>query len=323
MSNQSSAKCGRKLVSLALLLLFAVLAFLFYQLPHRWEYALHQRALNVIAISVTGAAIALATMIFQVIANNRILTPSILGLDSLYLLIQTFIIFLFGSTTLMSANQTFLFFISTSIMIGFALLLYYFLFQRESQNIFFLLLVGIVFGTFFQSMTTFMEVLIDPNEFQIAQDIGFASFNRINRDILWLALAILVVTMLWSLRYWHYFDVLALGRDQAINLGVPYQQLAKILLIIVAILISVATALVGPLTFLGLLVMNLTFEFMPSYKHKILIPTAMLIAMMTLILGQTLVAQVFTFDTTLSIIINFVGGVYFIYLLLRTSKKWQ
>ena len=323
MNSQSGAKCGQKLASLGLLVLFAVVAFLFYQLPNRWEYALHHRVLNLIAIAVTGAAIALATMIFQVIANNRILTPSILGLDSLYLLIQTLIIFMFGSTTLMSVNQTLLFLVSTSIMVGFALLLYYFLFRRESQNIFFLLLVGIVFGTFFQSMTTFMEVLIDPNEFQVAQDIGFASFNRINQDILWLALVMLVATMLWSLRYWRYFDVLALGREQAINLGVPYQSLAKILLVIVAILISVATALVGPLTFLGLLVMNLTFEFMPTYKHKILIPAAMLISMMTLILGQTLVARVFTFNTTLSIIINFVGGVYFIYLLLRTSKKWQ
>ncbi|PVX39830.1 iron complex transport system permease protein [Pasteurella langaaensis DSM 22999] len=323
MNSQSGAKCGQKLASLGLLVLFAVVAFLFYQLPNRWEYALHHRVLNLIAIAVTGAAIALATMIFQVIANNRILTPSILGLDSLYLLIQTLIIFMFGFTTLMSVNQTLLFLVSTSIMVGFALLLYYFLFRRESQNIFFLLLVGIVFGTFFQSMTTFMEVLIDPNEFQVAQDIGVASFNRINQDILWLALVMLVATMLWSLRYWRYFDVLALGREQAINLGVPYQSLAKILLVIVAILISVATALVGPLTFLGLLVMNLTFEFMPTYKHKILIPAAMLISMMTLILGQTLVARVFTFNTTLSIIINFVGGVYFIYLLLRTSKKWQ
>ena len=53
------------------------------------------RALSLIAIVITGAAIALATMIFQTVVNNRILTPSILGLDSLYLLIQTTIIFLF------------------------------------------------------------------------------------------------------------------------------------------------------------------------------------------------------------------------------------
>ncbi|WP_386693338.1 MULTISPECIES: iron chelate uptake ABC transporter family permease subunit [unclassified Lonepinella] len=312
----------RKLMLLCGLTLLAICVYLGYNLPSRWEYALHHRALSVLAIMATGTAIAVATMIFQVVVNNRILTPSVLGLDSLYLLIQTLIIFLFGSTTLLSVNPILLFLGSTAIMVIFALLLYHFLFKQEQQNLFFLLLVGIVFGTFFQSLTTFMEVLIDPNEFQIAQDIGFASFNRMNLDILWLAMGILLVTIAVSMRYWRYFDVLALGREQAINLGVPYQKIIRHLLIIVAILTSVSTALVGPLTFLGLLVMNVTFEFIPTFKHKILIPTAILMAIITLVIGQVLVSQVFTFNTTLSIIINFVGGVYFIYLLLRTQKKW-
>ncbi|SEQ52751.1 iron chelate uptake ABC transporter family permease subunit [Basfia succiniciproducens] len=321
--NKIHSKLIRQLGILGVLSLVAVIAYLFYRLPNRWEYALYHRSLSLVAIVVTGAAIALATMIFQTIVNNRILTPSILGLDSLYLLIQTLIIFLFGSKTLLGINQTLLFFLSTGAMVMFALGLYYFLFKRERQNIFFLLLVGIIFGTFFQSLTTFMEVLIDPNEFQIAQDIGFASFNRINLDILWIALGILLVVIFYTCRYLRYFDVLALGRDQAINLGVDYQAVTRRLLIIVAILTSVSTALVGPLTFLGLLVMNVTFEFIRGYQHKILIPAAMLISVMTLVMGQVLVSQVFTFNTTLSIIINFTGGVYFIYLLLRANKKWQ
>ncbi|MDG2956215.1 iron chelate uptake ABC transporter family permease subunit [Bisgaard Taxon 10/6] len=307
-------------MSLGILTLIAVGLYLFYHLPNRWEYALYHRSLSLLAIVITGVAIALATMIFQTVVNNRILTPSILGLDSLFLLIQTVIIFLFGSATLMSVNPLVLFLVSTASMVLFAVALYHFLFNKERQNIFFLLLVGIIFGTLFQSLTTFMEVLIDPNEFQIAQDIGFASFNRINIHILWLAAAVLLAGILITLRYLRYFDVLCLGRDAAINLGVPYQRLTKRLLILVAVLVSVSTALVGPLTFLGLLVMNLTFEFMPTHKHKILIPAAMLISVITLLVGQVLVSQVFTFNTTLSIIINFVGGVYFIYLLLRTSR---
>ncbi|OOF57086.1 iron chelate uptake ABC transporter family permease subunit [Rodentibacter genomosp. 2] len=310
-----------QLIALAILVLISIALYLGYALPSRWQYALENRSLSLLAIMITGVAVALATMIFQTVVNNRILTPSILGLDSLYLLIQTGIIFLFGSGTLLSMNSIALFIICSGAMILFSLLLYHFLFKQESQNIFFLLLVGIVFGTFFGSLTTFMEVLIDPNEFQIAQDIGFASFNRINTNILWVALAILIATILFSLRYWRYLDVLALGRENAINLGVDYHQITKTLLILVAILISVSTALVGPLTFLGLLVMNITFEFIRDYRYKILILAAMLISMVTLILGQFLVTQIFTFRTTLSIIVNFVGGVYFIYLLLNTNKK--
>ena len=68
--------------------------------------------------------------------------------------------------------------------------------------------------------------------------------------------------------------------------------------------------------------MNVTFEFVRDYRHKVLIPAAMLISIITLVLGQLLVTHIFTFRTTLSIIVNFVGGVYFIYLLLRANKKW-
>lgn len=311
------------LVILGGLVLVSIALYLGYHLPNRWQYALTNRVLSVTALVVTGIAIALATMLFQTVVNNHILTPSILGVDSLYLLIQTGILFLFGSNTLLSLNPITLFLGSTCVMICFMLALYHFLFKKESQNIFFLLLVGIVFGTFFGSLTTFMEVLIDPNEFQISQDIGFASFNRINTHILWLALVILIVVILFSLRYWKYLDVLALGREQAINLGVDYQPMIKKLLIIVAILMSVSTALVGPLTFLGLLVMNVTFEFMRDYRHKFLIPAAMLLSIFTLVSGQFLLAQVFTFSTPLSVIINFVGGIYFLSLLLRANKKWQ
>ncbi|OOF53450.1 iron chelate uptake ABC transporter family permease subunit [Rodentibacter trehalosifermentans] len=306
---------------LAILVFISTALYLGYALPSRWQYALEHRSLSLLAMVITGVAIALATMIFQVIVNNRILTPSLLGLDSLYLLIQTGIIFLFGSSTLLSMDSIALFVTCTVAMMLFSLLLYHFLFKKESQGIFFLLLVGIIFGTFFSSLTTFMEVLIDPNEFQIAQDIGFASFNRINTHILWIALIVLSGTVLFSLRYWRYFDVLALGREHAINLGVEHHKMIKKLLIIVAVLISVSTALVGPLTFLGLLVMNLTFEFIRDYRHKILIPAAMLISVITLVLGQFLVTQIFTFRTTLSIIINFVGGIYFIYLLLKTNRQ--
>ena len=212
-------KSSSQLIVLSLLAMVSLALYLGYNLPNRWQYALENRALSLIAIVITGAAIALATMIFQTVVNNRILTPSILGLDSLYLLIQTTIIFLFGSSTLLSMNSIALFILCTGLMMAFSLVLYHFLFKKENQNIFFLLLVGIIFGTFFGSLTTFMEVLIDPNEFQIAQDIGFASFNRINTQILWVALAILVATIVFSLKYWHCFDVLALGRENAINLG--------------------------------------------------------------------------------------------------------
>ncbi|WP_138418457.1 iron chelate uptake ABC transporter family permease subunit [Aquibacillus sediminis] len=310
-----------KLIILFLLAAVLILLFLFIDLGSNWDYVLPRRVTKILSIALTGAVIAFSTIIFQTITNNRILTPSIIGLDSLYLLIQTFIIFIFGSGSFAVLNIYFNFFISVGLMIVFAILLYKVLFKR-SQNIYFLLLIGLILGTFFESISTFMQVLIDPNEFMIIQNSMFASFNNVNTDLLLVAFIVVLIVTVYFWKFIKYLDVLSLGKEQAINLGVDYDYVVKRILIVVAILISVATALVGPITFLGLLVANVAHEFLKTYKHSYLITGSVLISVVALVGGQFIVERVFTFSTTISVIINFIGGVYFIYLLLKENKSW-
>ncbi|BFH70931.1 MAG: iron chelate uptake ABC transporter family permease subunit [Paenibacillus dendritiformis] len=307
---------------LAVLALALIGLFLFFKLGDNWDYVLPKRTIKVLAIVLTGASIAFATTVFQTITNNRILTPSILGLDSLYMLIQTIVIFVFGSKTLMMMNSNVDFLVSVGLMVVFSGLLFKLIFKGENQNIYFLLLIGIIFGTFFGSMSTFMQVLIDPAEFMIVQDKMFASFNHINTKLLLMGGVLLLLVTLYFLRFIKYLDVLSLGREQAINLGVNYDYVVKRLLFIVAVLISISTALVGPITFLGLLVVNVTYQFLKTYRHSYLIAGSVLISIIALVGGQLIVERIFTFSTTLSVIINFVGGVYFIYLLLKENKSW-
>ena len=167
-----------------------------------------------------------------------------------------------------------------------------------------------------------MQVLIDPNEFMIAQDKMFASINNVNTNLVYLSIILIVLVVIYFIRFYKYLDVIALGKDHATNLGVPYDYVVKRLLIIVAILISIATALIGPITFLGLLVVNIAHEFMKTYRHVYIILGSVLISIIALIGGQFIVEKVFVFQTTVSVIINFVGGVYFIYLLLKENKSW-
>ncbi|CAN2253845.1 petrobactin ABC transporter permease YclO [Bacillus vallismortis] len=314
----------RNQVKIALLVGLSIVCiglFLFYDVGN-WDYTLPRRIKKVAAIVLTGGAIAFSTMIFQTITNNRILTPGILGLDSLYMLIQTGIIFLFGSANMVIMNKNMNFIISVLLMIVFSLVLYQLMFKGEGRNIFFLLLVGIVFGTLFGSLSSFMQMLIDPNEFQVVQDKMFASFNNINTDLLWLAFIIFLLTGVYVWRFTKFFDVLSLGREHAVNLGIDYDKVVKQMLVVVAILVSVSTALVGPIMFLGLLVVNLAREFLNTYKHSYLIAGSVLISIIALVGGQFVVEKVFTFSTTLSVIINFAGGIYFIYLLLKENKSW-
>ncbi|WMM31086.1 iron chelate uptake ABC transporter family permease subunit [Shouchella clausii] len=309
------------------LLLGAMLAalvgtFLFIDIaPGAWDYALPRRGRSVVAIVIVGGAIASSTLFFQTITNNRILTPSIIGLDSLYMLIQTLLVFLFGTIGLVLINQYVNFGLSIVFMVLFAVLLYALMFKKEGQNLYFLLLVGIVFGTLFSSLSTFLQVMIDPNEFLTIQNRMFASFSNINVDLLWISIVILAATVLYIWPYLKYLDAISLGRDQAINLGVPYDKAIKKFLVVIALLVSVSTALVGPVLFLGLLVANVARELMPTYKHTHLVITSVLVSSIALVGGTLLVERVFTYSAPLSVIINFVGGIYFIYLLLRGTKS--
>jgi len=307
------------LILLGLSLAFCGL-YLFQGLNGSYDYALPRRAIKVMAMAMTGVAIAYSTVIFQTITHNRILTPSIMGFDSLYILLQTVVIFTLGSSHLVIVNKQLNFILSVSAMILFALLLYQFLFKSGKRPIYFLLLVGIIVGTFFGSISTFLQVLIDPNEFLNVQDKMFASFNNISSELVWWALAIIVIAIMIGWRSIHELDVLSLGRDTAINLGVNYDQVVRKMLILSAVLIAVSTALVGPITFFGLIVANLSYQFFKTYKHSILIIGAGAMSILALVGGQWVVERVFTFSTTLSVIINFVGGICFIYLLLKESR---
>ena len=111
--------------------------------------------------------------------------------------------------------------------------------------------------------------------------------------------------------------MLALGRDTAVNLGVAYKRKVTVLLILTAVLISISTTLVGPMTFFGFIVATLAYQLTGSSQHKHVIPFAMLLGMLTLLGGYFVLRHVFYAAGTLSIIIEFVGGLFFIVYLLR------
>lgn len=285
-----------------------------------FEYAMDQRIPKLIAIVITGFCIAFSSIVFQTITNNNILTPSVLGLDSLYILVQTIIVFLVGVDNTLITNKSNNFLLSVVVMVIASFILYKKLFEKANNNIFFLLLVGMIFATLFKSLSTFMQVVIDPNEYAALQNNLYASFGNVNTNILFIAGIIIIALVPFIYDDIKSLDVISLGKEHAINLGVNYDKVVKKMIIVVAILVSVSTALVGPITFLGLLVTNVTKQIFRTYKHSYLICASILISILTLVSGQFLVERVFTFTTTISVIINFIGGVYLIYLLLKESR---
>ena len=308
----------RKLLIIGSIALLLIGCYLFLGLnPKSYSYALSKRIPKIYAMVMVGGIVGFSSLLFQTVTNNHILTPSILGLDSLYMLLNTTLVFVLGSTHkwLVNANSNFL--LTLGVMLGASVIFYQLVFKNRSQNIFFILLVGIVVGTLFESFTTFMQVLTDPSEFLTIQDKSQASFNNINTKVLLISSITVIITVVYSLRFLKTLDVMALGRDHAINLGVDYDVHVKKMLVVVVILTAVATALVGPITFLGLLVVNIARYFIKSYRHNHLALTIWLLSIVALVGGQLIAERVLNFGVSVSIIINFIGGVYFIYLLMK------
>ncbi|NLM04453.1 MAG: iron chelate uptake ABC transporter family permease subunit [Clostridiales bacterium] len=314
-------KIKNKLYLLTIILLILIVLFIGIGLnTNNWKYVLSRRIPKVLAILFTGSAIAFSSTIFQTITNNRILTPNILGLDSLYNFIQTFIVFIFGSNAIARIDGKLNFLLSVGFMSLFAIVLFKLLFKKEGNNLIFMLLIGMVFGTFFQSLSSFMQVLIDPNEFLNLQNKMFASFNNINTNVLWLASIGMFISFIFIFKHLKSLDIISLGRENAINLGIDHDKVVKFMLIIISILVSISTALVGPIMFLGVLVVNINREFLDTYKHKYLIVGAMLKSSIFLIGGQLIAERIMSFSTPINVVINFIGGLYFISLILKEDK---
>lgn len=312
------------LIRLALLLAGAigvVLIFMTIQANGNWDFILPFRGRKVLAMVIVGFAIAASTVMFQTITNNHILTPSIMGFDSLYMLIQTIAVFALGSTQLVQVDNRVRFLVEIIVMSVFSGLLYWWLFIQADRGLHLLVLVGIIFGVLFRSFTNLLQRMIDPTEFAVLQDAGFASFNSVDPSLLGLSTGVIVAVALVIVRKNRVLDALALGRETAINIGVDYRREVMTVLTMVTILIAVSTALVGPITFFGLLVAHLGYQVISSSRHRFTIPAAALFSVIFLVAGQLVLERVFSFNSSLSIMIEFMGGLLFIILLLRGGRK--
>lgn len=310
----------RMLILIGAVAAVAMVAFMTIGARGNWDFVLPFRGTKLLALVLVAYSIAVSTVLFQTITNNRILTPAIMGFDWLYLLLQTILVFLLGAAT-SSIDPRLMFLAEIGTMTSFSLILYRFLFSGNVRDIHLLILVGVVFGTLFRSISGLLQRLIDPNDFVVLQDRMFASFNSVDGDLLLISALMVALASIVAWRIFHTFDVMALGREAAISLGVDHRRITMIVLILVTVFVSVSAALVGPVTFFGLLVANLAYIVMPTAKHRYLLPAAVLIAIICLVGGQTILERLFAFDTALSIVIEFAGGLFFILYLLKGHSR--
>ena len=314
----------RKLCIMAALVLLAAAAYMTVDVnfgnAKLLAYSMRIRAPKLIVMLITAFAIGGASLVFQSIINNTIVTPCLLGMNSLYTLIHTAVVFCVGSGSVLAANANAAFAIDLVLMGITATLIYSYLFKKTKHNVLYVLLVGTVLTSFFSSVQSTMTRVMDPNEYDTLLTTLVASFSNVNAEIIIFALAVLAAVIFFLRRELALLDVLTLGKAQAISLGVDYDRCIRRLLLGVTLAIAVATAMVGPISFLGLIIANLARQLLRTYRHTQLILGSALFGMIVLVGGQIIVEHVFTYAVPISVFITVGGGLYFLYLLLTRRR---
>lgn len=314
----------RKLTGLGLLAAAASVAYLLinvnFENERLFSYAMQIRTPKLIVIIITAFAIGGASLVFQSVINNTIVTPCLLGMNSLYTLIHTGVVFFAGSASILARHANASFAADLIIMGITATLIYGWLFKKTNYNVLYVLLIGTVLTSFFSSIQSTLIRVMDPNEYDNLLSTLVASFSNVNSEIILFSLVVLGLLVFVLRKDLALLDVITLGRQQAVNLGVDYDRTIRRLLLGVTICIAVATAMVGPISFLGLIIANLARQFLQTYRHGQLIFGSSLFGVIILAGGQLIVEQVFTYSIPVSVFITVGGGIYFLYLLLTRRR---
>ncbi|WP_319531530.1 iron chelate uptake ABC transporter family permease subunit [uncultured Cohaesibacter sp.] len=310
-----------RLSGLLLLLVVCVSLYMGYGIRGSLEFALTYRGEKLAGLLVVALSISTSTVLFHTITGNRILTPSIMGFDALYVMILSLMVFLLGSQTYVAVPEQLLFVINASTLLLVSFGLFATLLGQVRADIMRMVLTGIIAGVMFRSLSSLVQRLIDPSEFAVVAANSFARFSTIDAGLLWVAAPVCLLGIVSAGLLRHRLDVLALGPEIAINLGEDPRKLSLIALVIVSLLVSTATALVGPVAFLGLLVVNLAHLVTPTPHHGLQFLTAGLVSAITLVGGQTIMERLFHFTTPLSVIVDLIGGLVFLFLVFSQAKR--
>lgn len=314
----------RKLVILAVLVLLCAVGYMFYAVNFHnaklFQYSMKLRTPKLLVMLITAFAIGGASLVFQSIINNVIVTPCLLGMNALYSLIHTAVVFVAGSTSLLATNSNMAFAVDLILMAIIATIVYSYLFEKTHHNVLYILLIGTVLTSFFSSIQTTMTRIMDPNEYDSLLETLVASFENVNSEVIIASLVVLAGVIFALRKELSVLDVITLGKAQAVNLGVDYDRCIRKLLLGVTLCIAVATAMVGPISFLGLIMANLARQFLKTYRHTHLILGSTLFGMVILIGGELIVERIYHYAVPISVFISVFGGIYFLYLLL-TNKR--
>jgi iron complex transport system permease protein len=270
-------------------------------------------------MGLSAALIAALSLAFQTVTGSRVLTPSMIGFDSVFIATQTILVFVFGASTPLFANSAFNYLLSAGLMMAVSAGMYGIILRKNKNNVVFLLLFGLILSGIVRSGVNYIEVLMDPGEFQQVRSATSVTVNNMNTAIIFITAPLMILLTVIMLSRHRVYDVISLGEADAVNLGINYTAELHVNLLIIAAGMSVVTAMIGSLTFLGLIAVNISREIFKTCRHKVLFTGAALTACLILIAGQALV-ELLEYAVPVTVIIDLAGCSYMFYLILRENR---
>ncbi|UJF18386.1 iron chelate uptake ABC transporter family permease subunit [Vibrio sp. SS-MA-C1-2] len=280
---------------------------------HALNILFTSRLARLFAIMLAGAGLSIAGLIMQQIVQNRFASPSTTGTIDCAMLGYIVALVLFSQ----QSNWVHLIIIFAFSMVG-TMLFVQFLQRLKFKSTVMVPLIGIMYGSVISSMTTFIAYKYD-----LVQTLGswtvanFASVLQGNYEFLYITFPVAVIAYLYANR----FSATSVGESFAKNIGLNYQRIVMIGVVLVATLSSSVVMIVGMIPFLGLIVPNVVSLFIGDNMKRNLPWTAYTGVILVLscdILGRLII---FPYEIPISMIISLLGGSIFIYLILRDKSN--
>ena len=286
------------------------------------NFILQRRLLKLLVMVIVSCAIPISTISFQTVAQNRFLTPGVLGIESLFVFIQSGLYYFESLVGVKVEQSVIIYAVTIAIQIGLLLLLMNASKGMMLSNFKVLLLLTMAFSMLLRNASTFLQVLMDPNEFDKLQSSLYPSFQKMNAQpmMIGVAIGLFVLLMMVFYRLRHQLDALHLGVDGAKMLGINTKRLSNVVIVVVIIMTSLSMILVGPLQFLGFMIANLTYQLTKEYKHGVLWLFSAVLGLVIVLTAQLIVERIFLLTIPISVFIEGIGGVLYLILLVKGEK---
>lgn len=282
---------------------------LFRLTEEKVQVLLISRVPRLISIVIAGASMSICGLIMQSLSRNKFVSPTTAGtMDSARFGVLVSLLLFTSASPLQKMIVAFIF-----------ALLGTFIFMKILENIkfkdaIFIPLVGLMFGSIVNSLSTFFAYKYDLIQNMSAWLQGdFSLIMKGRYELMYISVPFMIIAYLFANK----FTIAGMGEDFAANLGLRYKQVVSIGLIIVALVTASVVLTVGMIPFLGLIIPNIVSIFQGDHLKKSISHTALLGAVFVLfcdILGRIII---FPYEISISLTVGIIGSGVFLYLLLR------